>query len=108
MAPSDSPRLATFARLIARGYPRALAAKRAGYWDLRASRAATRLAPRPAAAAPKAPRAAAPPAKATKAPVKVQAQATPPARPPPPPMLTEEEWVAKYNPTALSPSATRA
>jgi hypothetical protein len=108
----NTARLETFARLIALGYPPVLAAKGAGYRRMRASRAATRLAPPPAMAAPKAPRAvaaAAPAAaKQTKAADKAQAPAAQPARPPPPPMLTEEEWVAKYNPTALSPSATRA
>ncbi len=96
MALLNTPRLADFARLIALGHPPTRAAKEAGYWSLLANRAATRLAPRPAAATPKAPRAAAPAAKATRA--ADEAQATPPAMPPLPPMLTEEEWLLKYHP----------
>jgi hypothetical protein len=101
----NTSRLATFARLIALGYPLVLAAKGAGYRNMRASRAARRLAPRPAAPAPKEPRPApAKPAKReTKAPEKAQVPAAtpePPALPAPPPlrMLTEEEWLLKYHP----------
>jgi hypothetical protein len=85
----NTARLGTFARLIALGYPPMLAAKGAGYRNLRASRAATRLVQPPAAAPPEPPRAAA--AKATKSAGAAQA-----ARPPLPPMLTEEEWWAEF------------
>jgi phage terminase small subunit len=49
MSFEDAARLRDFARLIALGYPPTPAAMHAGYSNLRASRAATRLAPRPAA-----------------------------------------------------------
>jgi hypothetical protein len=69
----SSFRLATFARLIASGYPPILAAKGAGYRNPCASRAAARLArPRSAPAAV--------------------------ARPALPPMMTEEEWLAEFAP----------
>ncbi len=55
MTHANTPRLATFARLIALGYPPTLAAHAAGYRDLRASRAATRLPPQPGAAETEAP-----------------------------------------------------
>jgi hypothetical protein len=88
MPPSNTARLATFARLIAAGYPPVLAAKAAGYRNLRASRAATRLTPPPPVAEPEPPRAAA------SEPVTEVADDDdewPPKR-----MPTEEEWVAKY------------
>jgi hypothetical protein len=91
----NTARLATFARLIALGYPPVLAAKAAGYRNLRASRAATRLSQPPAAVdEPKTPRAA--PAKATRA-----AAPSPPPQSPPQelePMLTVEQWMLKYHP----------
>jgi hypothetical protein len=97
-------RLETFARLIALGYPPVLAAKGAGYRNLRASRAATRLAQPPAVGETKGPGAAAT-AKETKAADKAQA---PPARPQPPPMLTEEEWLAEFAPLINAAKAARA
>jgi hypothetical protein len=90
----NTARLEAFARLIALGYPPVLAAKAAGYRNLRARRASARLAQPPALAAPKEPRAPQPPtAKETKAADKARA-----ARPPLPPMLTEEEWLAEFAP----------
>jgi hypothetical protein len=50
MTHPNTLRLETFARLIALGYPPPLAAHAAGYRNLRASRAATRLPPQPGAA----------------------------------------------------------
>jgi hypothetical protein len=85
-------RLATFARLIALGHPPVLSAKAAGYRNLRASRAATRLPQQPAAVGANEPRAAA--AKATKGAAETQ-------QPQPPelePMLTVEQWMLKYHP----------
>ncbi len=100
----NTARLAAFARLIAVGYPPVLAAKAAGYRNLRASRAATRL-PQPAAVEePKTPRAA--PAKATRA-----AAPSPPPQSPPPelePMLTVEEWLLKYHPKYRDQSGVSA
>jgi hypothetical protein len=94
-------RLATFARLIALGYPPVLAAKAAGYRNLLASRAATRLPQQPAAVGANEPRAAA--AKATRAAV------TPQPQPPElEPMLTEEEWLAKYAPQYLDQAGASA
>jgi hypothetical protein len=107
MALLNTLRLATFARLIALGHPPPQAAENAGFWNLRASRAAMRLAPRPDAATPKAPRAAAA-AKETKAADKAKAQAAPPERPPLPPMLTEEEWLRKYHPDYRDQAAAPA
>ncbi len=90
--------LAAFARLIALGCPPVLAAKRAGYRNMRTSRAATRLAPQPAVAPPERARAA-PAAKESKATKPAEKpQAAPPEEPPLPPMLTEEEWLVKYHP----------
>jgi hypothetical protein len=84
--------LASFARLIALGYPPVLAAKAAGCRNLRASRAATRLAPHPAVGGPKKPRAPVK-AKTTKA-----ADDAPPMEWPPARMPTEEEWMAEFAP----------
>jgi hypothetical protein len=98
----NTPRLATFARLIALGYPPMLGAKAAGYRNLLASRAATRLPQQPAAVGANEPPAAA--AKATRAAV----TPPPPPRPPPPRMLTEEEWLAKYAPQYLDQAGASA
>jgi hypothetical protein len=100
----NTSRLEAFARLIALGYPPVLAAKGAGYRNLRASRAATRLAPPQPVAAPEAARAA--PAKEIK--TGDRAQTAPPARPPLPPMLTEEEWLAEFAPLIQREKAARA
>jgi hypothetical protein len=91
----NTVRLEALARLIARGYPPVLAASAAGYRDLRVSRGATRLAPRPAMGEAKARRGAAAADKETGS--AGDAQSAPPPPPLPlPPMLTEEEWLAKY------------
>jgi hypothetical protein len=90
---ANTVRLEALARLIALGCPPVLAANAAGYRDLRVSRAATRLAPRPAMGETKARRGAAAADKETGS--AGDAQSAPPP-PPLPPMLTEEEWLAKY------------
>jgi hypothetical protein len=92
MLVSNTARLAIFARLIAVGYPPVLAAKAAGYRNLRASRAATRLPQLPAVVGAERPRAAA--AK----PVTRAAETPPPPRPPFEPMMTVEQWMLKYHP----------
>ncbi len=103
---ANTARLEAFARLIALGYPLVLAAKAAGYRNLRASRAATRLAPQPAVGEAKARRGAAAAEKEIGA--AGGAQTAPSPRPPLPPMLTEEEWVAKYGPLFHRESPARA
>ena len=91
MSPVPGCRREAFAALIAAGHPPILAARGAGYRDLRESRAAARLA-EPAVAARIAaakPAAESPP----------QPPEPPPPEPPPlPPILTEEEWMEKYGP----------
>ncbi len=86
----DTARLRDFTRLIALGYPPSLAAMHAGYSNMRASRAATRLAPRPAGGEPEGPRA----AERETQPAD-EAQVAQPVRRPPPPMPTVREWAAK-------------
>jgi hypothetical protein len=103
MPVANTARLETFARLIALGYPPVLAAKAAGYRNLRASRAATRLASRPAAGGAKGQRGAAAAAKATRA-----ADAAQAARPPLAPMLTEAEWLAAFAPMSRGETGAHA
>ncbi len=83
----NTSRLETFARLMATGSPPALAAKAAGYRNLRASRAATRLGRRPAG--PNGPGAA-----AEKAPVE--------------PMMSEAQWLAAFAPASSGETGRRA
>jgi hypothetical protein len=103
MALANTARLETFARLIALGHPPVLAAKAAGYRTLRASRAATRLAPRPAAGGAKRTRRAAAAAKESKGAGAAQA-----ARPPLAPMMTEAEWLATFAPMARGDTGAHA
>jgi hypothetical protein len=88
----NTHRLRTFARLIALGHPPAVAAKDAGYRNLRGSRAPARLTPQPAVTVQKATRAAAA-AKKTAAADEARTQ-----RPAPEPMMTEAQWLAAFHP----------
>jgi hypothetical protein len=96
MSRPPGAKLDEFARLIARGFDPREASARAGYPDLRRSRARARLArPEVAARAPASPT---PPP----SPPSHPAVAAPAPRPALPPPMTEEEWLAEYAPHLLA------